>query len=80
MSTPRPTYTPRQREEAARLASEIGVTQASEQLGIAYGTVNNWAYLARKQAKQGTQPVPPPPPAPPSQPVPPPPRGNVAQW
>lgn len=62
MSTPRRKYTTEQRQAAIDLAADIGVTAASKQLGIVRGTVNNWAYLARKQAKQGgPEPIPQPP-------------------
>jgi len=52
MSTPRQKYTPEDRQAAVDLSSCIGVTAASKQLGIAFGTVNNWTYLARKRASQ----------------------------
>jgi len=55
MSTHRQKYTPEQRQEAVDLVADIGVTAASNQLGVCKGTVNNWAYLARRQAKQGAQ-------------------------
>ena len=62
MTTPRQKYTARQRQAAIDLVADIGVTAASRKLGIVKGTVNNWAYLARKQAKQGgSEPTPQPP-------------------
>jgi len=45
-------YTREQRREAADLIAKIGVTATSRKLGIPMGTVNNWAYRDRKQAKQ----------------------------
>ena len=58
MSTQRQRYTASQRQAAVELAQEAGVTAASQQLGIAKGTVNNWAYLARKAADQVLPPAP----------------------
>ncbi|MDF1524235.1 MAG: DDE-type integrase/transposase/recombinase [Trueperaceae bacterium] len=55
MSTPPRKYTTEQRQAAIALAADIGVTAAAKQLGIPKGSVNNWAYLARKQARQGAQ-------------------------
>ncbi len=52
MATTRTKYTPRQRTEAAALAASIGVRAASTELGIAFGTVNNWAHQARKRARE----------------------------
>ena len=48
-------YTKQQRQGATGLAAKIGVTAASRQLGIPKGTVNNWAYQARKKARQVEQ-------------------------
>ena len=48
-------YTKQERQEAIELACKIGVTATSRKLGIPMGTVNNWAYRARKQEKQVEQ-------------------------
>jgi len=45
-------YTKEQRQEAIDLAAKIGVTATSRKLKIPMGTVNNWAYRDRKQAKE----------------------------
>ncbi|MCP4408035.1 MAG: DDE-type integrase/transposase/recombinase [Gammaproteobacteria bacterium] len=47
-------YSPQQRQQAVDLAMSIGVTATSAKLGIPYGTINNWAFVARKNAALGT--------------------------
>ncbi len=48
--TPRK-YTPEQRLAGVELAKSIGVRAASKELGMSYGTLNNWAYTARKGSR-----------------------------
>ena len=42
-------YTPEERREALKLASEIGTKQAAERLGINIDTLYTWASKAKQQ-------------------------------
>ena len=48
-------YTPEQREEAVRLAAEVGPAEAGRQLGIPDGTVSCWRFQARQAAKSASE-------------------------
>lgn len=58
MSTPH-SYTLQQRIDAIALAADIGVAAAARQIGMPYGTLNNWAYQARKRVKAAQEHSPP---------------------
>lgn len=44
-------YTPQEREEALKLANEIGARGASERLGICIDTIYTWKSKAQKRDK-----------------------------
>ncbi len=44
-------YSKEFREQALKLSDEIGVTKASEQLGVIYGTLAHWRKLRSRKNK-----------------------------
>jgi transposase-like protein len=53
-------YTPEQRQEAIKLAQQMGPSKASQELGIPSGTLTCWVYKSRKDQERQVSAVEPP--------------------